>query len=144
MELKPSKTKITHTLNQVEGNVGFDFLGFNIRQYPVGKHHSSKSTHSEILGFKTIIKPSKDKVKLHTQKIAEVIKKHRASQQIVLIKELNPIIKGWSNYYSTVCSKDTYSKCDSILYSQLKRWAERRHPNKSKHWVAKKYGTQGV
>lgn len=25
------------------------------------------------------------------------------------------------------------------MYQQLKRWAERRHPNKSKSWVAKKY-----
>jgi RNA-directed DNA polymerase len=35
LELKPSKTKISHTLNNVEGNVGFDFLGFTIRQYPL-------------------------------------------------------------------------------------------------------------
>ena len=30
LELKPSKTQITHTLNHHEGNVGFDFLGFHI------------------------------------------------------------------------------------------------------------------
>lgn len=139
LELKPSKTKITHTLINHEGNVGLDFLGFNIRQYPVGKYQSSKSTHSKVLGFKTIIKPSKEKIKLHNEKTGRIIKKHRASSQTALIKELNPIIVGWSNYYSTVCSKQTYSKCDSILYSQLKRWAERRHPNKSKKWVANKY-----
>jgi RNA-directed DNA polymerase len=28
LELKPSKTKITHTLCTHNGNVGFDFLGF--------------------------------------------------------------------------------------------------------------------
>jgi len=28
LELKPSKTRITHTLHPHEGNVGFDFLGF--------------------------------------------------------------------------------------------------------------------
>ncbi|MHC5826312.1 MAG: reverse transcriptase/maturase family protein, partial [Nostoc sp.] len=28
LELKPSKTKISHTLNEFEGNTGFDFLGF--------------------------------------------------------------------------------------------------------------------
>ena len=34
LELKPSKTRITHTLTPYEGNVGFDFWGFpsgNIR-----------------------------------------------------------------------------------------------------------------
>ena len=40
LELKPSKTRISHTLTPHEGNVGFDFLGFNIRQHPVGKHQS--------------------------------------------------------------------------------------------------------
>ena len=139
LELKPSKTKITHTLNKVGDNVGFDFLGFNIRQYPVGKHQSSKSTHSKILGFKTIIKPSKDKIKAHSRQLAETVEKHRASNQVALIKELNPIITGWSNYYSTVCSKETFSYCDSVLFSMLRRWAKRRHPNKSWKWVVNKY-----
>ncbi len=56
-----------------------------------------------------------------------------------MIKELNPIIRGWSNYYATQCSKETFSYCDHILYQQLKRWAERRHPKKAKTWVANKY-----
>jgi RNA-directed DNA polymerase len=54
LELKPSKTRISHTLYEYEGNVGFDFLGFTIRQFEVGKKHSGKSTNSELLGFKTI------------------------------------------------------------------------------------------
>src|SRR4051794_7381421 len=40
LELKPSKTTITHTLTPYAGQVGFDFLGFEIRQYRVGKTHS--------------------------------------------------------------------------------------------------------
>ncbi|MBL1208191.1 group II intron reverse transcriptase/maturase [Geminocystis sp. GBBB08] len=139
LELKPSKTKISHTLLEHKGQVGFDFLGFNIRQYPVGKCHSGKLTNGSQLGFKTIIKPSESKVKSHLKKIGDVIRRHKSSPQEVLIKELNPIIRGWSNYYSSVCSKETYSHCDHIIYQQLKRWSERRHPKKSKSWVADKY-----
>ena len=58
---------------------------------------------------------------------------------MALIKELNPVIRGWANYYSSVCSKEIYSKCDHILYQQLKRWAERRHPHKTKSWIVNKY-----
>lgn len=65
LELKPSKTRISHTFNEYEGNKGFDFLGFSIRQYPVGKCHSGKTTNGKSLGFKTIIKPSNDKIKAH-------------------------------------------------------------------------------
>ncbi|WP_069791837.1 group II intron reverse transcriptase/maturase [Cyanobacterium sp. IPPAS B-1200] len=139
LELKPSKTRISHTYCEYEGNTGFDFLGFNIRQYEVGKTHTGKNGQSLPLGFKTIIKPSKDKIKKHIQKIGDVIRKHKASPQVALIKELNPIIRGWANYYRSVCSKETYDKCDHLMYKQLKRWAERRHPNKSKSWVANRY-----
>jgi RNA-directed DNA polymerase len=139
LELKPSKTRISHTLNEYGGNIGFDFLGFTVRQFSVGKHHSGKNTHKQTLGFKTIIKPSDEKVKAHIRKLGKVIRKHRSSSQIALIRELNPIIRGWANYYRTKCSKDTFKYCDHILYQQLKRWAERRHPHKNRHWVKDKY-----
>jgi RNA-directed DNA polymerase len=139
LELKPSKTCISHTLNEYEKNKGFDFLGFTIRQYPVGKSHSGKTTNGKFLGFKTIIRPSNEKVKAHIQKLNETIRKHKSSPQIILINNLNPIIRGWSNYYRAACSKETFSHCDHILYLQLKRWAERRHPMKSKEWVKNKY-----
>lgn len=139
LKLKPEKTHISHTLNEYEENIGFDFLGFNIRQHPAGKCHSGKSSKRKLLGFKTIIKPSKKKVKAHIKKIGDVIRSHKSAHQSTVIKELNPIIRGWSNYYSTVCSKETYSDCDNIVYQQLKRWGERRHPKKSKTWVANRY-----
>ncbi len=139
LELKPSKTRISHTLNNYEGNTGFNFLGFTIRQFPIGIHHSGKNSNGEKLGFKTIIKPSKDKIKAHIAKLGKVIDKHKANPQIALIRELNPIIRGWSNYYRSVSSKKTFAYCDHILYQQLKAWAERRHPNKGHKWVKRKY-----
>jgi RNA-directed DNA polymerase len=81
LELKPSKTRISHTLNPYEGNVGFDFLGFNIRQYPVGKHQSGCNPHGEKLGFKTIIKPSKNKIALHIESIRKTIKAYKTAPQ---------------------------------------------------------------
>ena len=140
LELNQEKTKISHTLNDYEGQKpGFDFLGFNIRQYPVGKHNSGKSPQGEILGFKTIIKPTKEKVKEHYRKLAEIIDNHKAAPQHTLIVKLTPVIIGWSNYYRTVCSKETYSKVYSLLFWKLLRWGYRKHPNKSKTWVNKKY-----
>ena len=65
LEVKPSKTKQSHTLAEHEGNVGFHFLGFEIRQYPVGKTHTGRNTRGKQLGFKTIIKPTKEAVQRH-------------------------------------------------------------------------------
>ena len=58
LELKPSKTRITHTLEPHDGHSGFDFLGFTIQQYRVGKYHSGCDQRGNRLGFKTIITPS--------------------------------------------------------------------------------------
>jgi RNA-directed DNA polymerase len=140
LELKPSKTRLLHTLLEYENQkAGFDFLGFNVRQYPVGKYQSGKSSNGKPLGFKTIIKPSKEKVLQHYRKLAEVIDRDCAAPQAGLIKHLNPMIRGWSNYYRTVCSKETYNKLNCLLFHKLQRWAYRRHPNKSKTWVSSKY-----
>ena len=136
----PEKTKIVHTLHEHEGNKpGFNFLGFNIRQYPVGKHHSGKKSNGEILGFKTIIKPSKEKVKEHYRKLADIVDNHKAAPQHALIAKLAPVIRGWCNYYRTACSKETFSKLNHLLFYKLTRWGYRRHSNKSKNWSNNKY-----
>jgi len=137
LELKPSKTKLTHTLNEIDGNVGFEFLGFHIQQHKVGNYRCAKNPHGTPLGFKTLITPSKAKVKTHLVKIAEVIETHKTAPQAALISKLNPIIRGWSNYYSTVVSKKTFSKVDALIYDKLRAWARTRgkgNINKDKYW----------
>lgn len=140
LELSQEKTKITHTLNEFEGNKpGFNFLGFNIRQYSVGKYQSGKDGQGRKLGFKTIIKPSKEKVTEHYRKLADIVDSLKAAPQHILIAKLAPVIIGWSNYYRTVCSKETYTKVQNLLFWKLLRWGYRRHPNKNKKWANNKY-----
>ena len=140
LELKPSKTRIAHTLERFEQEEpGFNFLGFNIRQHPIGKYHSGKTRYGKKLGFKTIITPSKEKQKVHYEQMERVIETHKAAPQEALINRLNPIIRGWANYYSTAVSKVAYSKQDYLLYQKLRTWANHRHCKKSKGWIVSKY-----
>jgi RNA-directed DNA polymerase len=138
LELKPSKTRISHTLVPHDGNLGFDFLGFHVRQYPKGYHRTGKVR----LGFKTLITPSQDGQKRHGLKLAEIVRHHRALPQEALIAALNPLIVGWCNYYSAVVAKRTFSRMHNLLYGKLKRWAKRRHPRKSAHWASDRYWHQ--
>jgi len=131
--LKPNKTRLAHTLKQYEQEKpGFDFLGFRIQQFLVGKYHSKR-------GYKTIITPSKKKQKVHYDHIVKVIDAHKVAPQAELIKNLNPIIRGWANYYGCVVSKKIYSELDDLVYQKLRAWAKRRHSNKKGHWVKNKY-----
>ena len=136
LELKPEKTSIRHTLKSIEHDgktidPGFDFLGFNIKSYPVGKYHSGKTPHREILGFKTIIKPSKKKILAHHEAIKKVINANKNAPQAALIAKLNPIIRGWCNYYRTVCSKETFDTEDHILWNMLRAWTVSRKKNRT-------------
>jgi RNA-directed DNA polymerase len=133
LELKPSKTRVIHTKE------GFDFLGFNVRQYPVGKYQSGTNKYGTPLGFKTLIKPSNEAVKRHSRAMQTAVRRKRSASQQELIDDLGPIISGWANYYRTVVSSEVFSKCDDVVYHQLRRWAYRRHPGKNRTWIVRKY-----
>lgn len=146
LELKPEKTRITHTLDRVgQETPGFDFLDFNIRQYPVGKGATGKNPHGKPFDFKSYVKPSKKAVKAHYQKLAHEIDKLKSCQsQTELIKRLNPIITGWSKNYSKVNSAETFKELDHLLTLKLIAWAKARHLHKStKRWIRKYFGTKG-
>ena len=140
LELKPEKTRITHTLIKIDDKTpGFNFLRFNIRSYPVGQTNCGKNNGVKT-GFKTLVKPAKENIQAHYQKVAEVITQCRPATQDELISQLISLITGWCNYYATVCSKDIFAQLDHLVWKKLFRgWGKFRHPNKSGRWIAKKY-----
>ncbi|WP_162052113.1 reverse transcriptase N-terminal domain-containing protein [Gloeothece verrucosa] len=132
LNLKPEKTNITHTLNNHQGKTGFDFLGFKIKQFKVSKNLSSQ-------GFKTLITPSQKAQEQHLKAIHKVIYDLSNASQESLIRKLNPIIQGWCQYYSPLCSTEILAKIDHLIQIKLMRWGFRKHNGKSKAWVINKY-----
>jgi len=139
LELKASKTRLSHTLQEVDGKAGFDFLGFNIRQFLVGRYKSGRDSRGNLLGFKTLIKPSLKAVAKHVETLREIIDNHKSAAQEHLIYALNPVSRGWTRYYSKVASKRIFGGLDNTLFLMLRPWANRRHPNKRKRWCANRY-----
>jgi len=144
LELKPSKTRITHTLKAMDGaEPGFDFLGFSIRQYPRGKYRCTVNGMRELTGFTPSVRPSKEAQKRFLSKTREIIHRNRNAPQAALIAKLNPVIRGWGNYYSKVVSKDVFHRLDHLLFWKLWGWALRRHNNKGRRWIARRYWSHG-
>jgi RNA-directed DNA polymerase len=144
LQLKPEKTRLTHTLLpelSEDGFAGFDFLGHHIQQYPAGKYRSPRDTKGRILGYKTLITPTKEASKVHQEQIGRIIRKHRSSPQAALIKDLNPVIRGWASYYANSDIKNVgeSSKQDNLTYLKLRRWAKYRCGNSKdghkKYWT---------
>ena len=138
LSLNEAKCSIGHTL---EGDQpGFSFLGFDIRQYRVGKHQSGKGPGGHRrLGFKTLIKPAKANAKDHLAELGRIIKYGKALPQGQLIRQLNPKIRGWANYYRHVVSQAVYGRLDYLLWAKLRHWARWRHPRKSTAWAIRRY-----
>jgi RNA-directed DNA polymerase len=139
LELNEKKTRITHTLDTTEGEAGFEFLGFQIKQYPAGKYNSDRNGHGQPVGCVTRIEPSPKAIKRHTEKLRETIKRHTAKKESELIEALNPQIAGWSKYYKHVIGHIAFSKLGTVLFAMLYAWAKRRHPDKGKGWIVRKY-----
>lgn len=141
LHLKANKTRVTHTRHSIDGPAGFDFLGFTVRQYEVGRTKVGKDTWGHPLAFKLRIRPSKEAIKRHQTELRRIVRAHRAAPQGDLITALNPVINGWARYYRTVASTPVFSRCDHHLFKLLWRWARFRHPRKSRAWLKRKYWT---
>src|SRR5471030_1487590 len=117
LKLATAKTRIVHI------DEGFDFLGWNFRKY----------------SGTLLTKPSKKNVKTFYKKVANIISANLGATQESLIRLLNPVLRGWSQYHSPVVAKQSFSRMDSLIYWRLVRWAKRRHPIKNLSWIQRKY-----
>lgn len=117
LELSEEKTVIT----RIED--GFNFLRWNFRKY----------------NGSMIIKPSKKSIENLLDKLRLTLKKGEALAQDELIKRLNPILKGWSNYHKCSCAKEVFASIEHILFEMLVKWAMHRHHSKGWNWICDKY-----
>jgi RNA-directed DNA polymerase len=117
LKLSAEKSKVSHI------NDGFDFLSQNVRKYK----------------GKLIIRPSKSSVQSFKDKIKTIFQNNKGIPAHALIRLLNPVIRGWSNYHKGICSKKTFGRLGTFMYWQLKRWAKYQHGNKNRWWIFHRY-----
>ena len=115
--LSEEKTRIVHI------DEGFDFLGFNLRKY-----------HGKLL-----IKPAKASIAAVKGKIRAIIKAGGSLPQDALIRQVNPVIRGWGGYYRHVVSKQVFGDIDHAIWRMTWIWAKRRHPRKGLQWIKDRY-----
>lgn len=138
LELSPTKTTIRHTQEIINGHAkpGFNFLGYNFRCVTVSPRQKKK-------GWMPLVTPSQESVKRHYHDLREIIDQCCALDQSTLIARLNPVIRGWANYYRCCNASAVFSKVDHLLFRKLWRWCHRRHPRKGKRWIVTKYWNGG-
>jgi RNA-directed DNA polymerase len=102
---------------------GFDFLGFTVRRH----------------AGKLITRPSKAAVKRVKHRLAAEMRALRGSNAAAVLAKINPIIRGWANYYRGAASSRTFSALDHYLWQLTYKWACHSHQNKPKSWIISRY-----
>jgi len=132
LQLLEEKTCITNIKD------GFDFLGCTLRSY-LGFYNIDRRRGEKRETFKILITPSKDALKKYPSKLAKIFKKERGTPAGKLIKEVNPIFRGWSNYYEPFVSLKALEAMDNYLFQLQKRFIIRTHPGQSHMWFNLQY-----
>jgi group II intron reverse transcriptase/maturase len=103
LELSSEKTAITHA------NDGFDFLGFNIRKYKKRKG--------------VIIKPSEKNIQRIMDKLLGFLNRKQHNVEVAaMVLALNPVIRGWANYFRYVNSYTAFHRLDEYTVRRFIKW----------------------
>src|SRR3989338_1010060 len=137
LSLNMEKTKI---VDMTGGKDGFDFLGFHHRRVMSFKYKRMYAQHW----------PKKAAVAKFMRKIKEKIGT-RAVLPFPLedtVKLINPLIRGWMNYFKFGNSNKVFKKLDGYIHLRLALWWSKKHHKASIRWKTdftyEKYKNSGV
>jgi RNA-directed DNA polymerase len=111
LRLSESKTRVVHL------DEGFDFLGFHIqRRTKKGTSHKTVYTY-----------PSKKALASIMAKVRTLTNRSRHPTLEALLRQLNPVLRGWCNYFRHGVSKATFHYLDSYAWRRVTAWLRKRH-----------------
>jgi group II intron reverse transcriptase/maturase len=139
LTLHPEKTRMVDLRH---GKEGFVFLGCTVR-----KRRSIQ--RNPRLSFVQRWPSPKATKKLRTR-VRELTDARRSGVKDVkqLITDLNPVLRGWGNYFRTGNAEREFNRMDSYVYNRLVRWMYRRGGQRSiqrlENWDARRFYGMGL
>lgn len=120
LELNPKKTQIVDADKD-----SFDFLGFNFRRVWDAKKQK----------YVPLVLPSQKATQAIRAKIKEIARINRPHVTVEgLIKEVNPIVRGWVNYFRTGNSSKAFTKLRSYTAMRIRKFMRRRRNQMGFGW----------
>jgi RNA-directed DNA polymerase len=119
LRLSPEKTLITHI------DEGLDFLGWRIQ-----RHRKRGTARHYVYTY-----PAKKALRAITAKVKTVCRATDTNQPLsVLLRRLNPMLRGWCAYFRPGVSSATFGYLAAITWRQVMAWLRRKHHRSS--WKA--------
>src|SRR4051794_19298347 len=111
LRLSVEKSRICHI------DEGFEFLGWRIqRQFKPGTVKRYVYTW-----------PSKKSLTSITAKVRTLTRRNRHRTLADLLRQVNPVLRGWCNYFKHGVSKRTFSYVDHFAWWRIVGWVRKRH-----------------
>jgi RNA-directed DNA polymerase len=143
LELHPDKTRI---VDLGEGREGFDFLGCHFHA-----RVSGRLLERGIRRYYLHRWPSARSMKKERQRVKELTGRNRVGVKDirVVIADLNPILRGWGNYFRTGNAAHKFVQVDDYVRTRLrgflaKRYGRNLHAGRSDRWTEAWFNELGL
>jgi RNA-directed DNA polymerase len=104
LTLATEKTTLTHL------TTGFDFLGCRLRHY--------RAPQTSRSGYKLLITPSKAPVQRLRETLCMAWRQPIGANATAVVRRLNPLIRGWANYFRPVVATATFRALDNWMFNR--------------------------
>jgi RNA-directed DNA polymerase len=127
LRLSAEKTKITHI------DQGLDFLGWHIQR------HRKRGTNR----YYVYTYPSRKAIKAATVKVKAIFRRNINQPLQVLIRQLNPALRGWCAYFRPGVSAVAFADLARYTLGRFWRWARRKHRRITMKAIRRRYCNGG-
>ena len=142
LELNPDKTR---KVDLRGGRGGFDFLGCHFHA-----RVSGRLLERGIRRYYLHRWPSRRAMNRVRQRVRALTGRNRTGTDIrVVIEDLNPVLRGWGNYFRSGNAADRFVSVDRYVEGRLrglllKRYGRRAHPLRVAAWTSDWFRDQGL
>lgn len=125
LSLSPQKTRIVEL---TRGKEGFDFLGFHLRKVESwrwrGKWYLQRWPSAQAMNS------IRAKIRALTSR------SWTGSALSEVVERLNPVLRGWGNYFRGGNSASKFTQIDSYVHERLAILAANKHKRRGRRWAA--------
>ncbi len=124
LRLSEEKTRVCHI------DEGFDFLGWRIQRRRWRGRTGKRAVYTY---------PSKKSLLSVTSKVRSLTARHKHRTLADLLRRLNPVLRGWCNYFRHGVSARTFSYVDHFAFWRIFGWLRKRHAGLNKRELVRRH-----
>ena len=124
LRLSEEKTRVVHI------DEGFDFLGWRIQRH----RRRSRTGKTAVYTY-----PSKKSMASIKDKVRTLTRRSWHRTLADLLRRLNPVLRGWCNYFKHGVCKRTFSYIDHFTFWRIIGWMRKRHLGLNMHTLVRRH-----